>query len=134
MAVKVFHLRKPGMRVDPIALIRSFRDEVRMSTRMRNSTHHVVHMFAFDIDATRLVGLVSMELGDDSLDERAKKLHALYARSGAVDRRGADFISAGDRKNIWLQLVSIIVELYRHNVVSVRTTIPPLFLRWGAVR
>ena len=89
-----------------------------MGYRMRNARDHVVNIYGFDFDPPRHVALMAMELGDDSLQQRIKKLHRRqsgYSKTGTIRD---DYISSKDRKNIWVQLVEIIMILHRNNIVS----------------
>lgn len=82
-----------------------------MIYRMREEREHVVTVYGFDVDSTRHVALLAMELGGESLLERAFRLHS---------RAEDDFIPTAERKNIWMQLVNILVILHRRNIVRIR--------------
>ncbi|UJR08395.1 hypothetical protein I4U23_012666 [Adineta vaga] len=117
VAVKVFNLNRTKNYINVLALAKSFQDEVRMSYKMRFSTRHVVTIYGFDLDLRKRVALVAMELGDDSLEDRVRGLHLVHYGPGGSGMTDGDFIHPNDRKNIWIQLVSIILELARHKVV-----------------
>ncbi|CAF3632228.1 unnamed protein product [Adineta steineri] len=104
-AVKVFNLRKLRRNINRLALINSFKAEVEMTSSMRNVTNHVVNIYGFDFDGRTKLAFIAMELGDQTLQDRVKELHRMhsqYIRSGMGDD---DYISARERKNIWIQLV-----------------------------
>jgi serine/threonine protein kinase len=114
-AVKVFDLRREGAHSNLRSLTSMFEQEVAMLYRLRDAKNHVVNIYGFDFDKQNRVALIAMELGDDSLEERVKKLHFKYDVSGPIS---GDYISARDRKYIWIQLVKILLALHQHNVVS----------------
>ncbi len=114
-AVKVFDLRRLRHDINLITLAKSFDDEIKMAYAMRDATNYVVTIYGFDFDPQRHVALMSMELGNDSLEKRVEILHRMNPESQMID---GSYISARDRKNIWIQLINIIFALYRHNVVS----------------
>ncbi|CAF0843474.1 unnamed protein product [Adineta steineri] len=113
-AVKVFNFNKFEGKVDPSALLTSFQDEVKTIFAIRNARNYVVNVYDFDFDAQRRVALLAMELGNDSLQDRAEMLHETTSRSRTY---GNDYISAIDRKNIWIQLVTIVRVLDQHGIV-----------------
>jgi len=86
-----------------------------MAYIMRGANNFVVNIYGFDFDSQRRVALMAMELGNDSLQDRVQNLHRMHPGSKMI---GNDYISAGHRKNIWIQLVNIILALHQHNVVS----------------
>jgi len=109
--VKVFDLRQIRD-VPPEILVKSFKDEVKMAHRLRDAKSHVVNIFGFDFDPSRHVALLAMELGDETLESRAKQLHS--TRNQLAHH---DFISSKDRKAIWLQLSQILFVLNQHHIV-----------------
>ena len=117
--MKVFNLNQTRNLQGLLALAKSFQDEIRMSYKMRFSTSHVVTVYGFDLDLQRRVGLVSMELGDDSLEERVRTLHMMYYSPNGRGMIDGEFIAPVDRKNIWFQIVNIALELVRHRVVRI---------------
>jgi hypothetical protein len=96
--------------------MKSFSDEVKMTYEMRDAKKYVVTMYGSDFDSQRRVALMAMELGNDSLKDRVKNLHRM--RSGSDQIIDSDYIPARDRKNIWIQLVNILLALHQHNIVS----------------
>ncbi len=114
----MFNFRRLRYYVNRLALVNSFEEEVRMTYQMRDAKYHVVNIYGFDFDLQRQLALMAMELGDDTLEDRVKKLHMMHPRYVGSGMSGDDYISAVDRKNIWVQLVNIVLELYRHNIVS----------------
>jgi hypothetical protein len=106
-----------GGQVNPAGLANSFKEEVRMAYRMRDSSNYVVTIYGFDFDPARLVALLAMELGDDSLQDRIHTLHQSHPKRYGVGIHGNDYIPASDRKNIWVQFVGIIMALQKHNIV-----------------
>ncbi|CAF1566168.1 unnamed protein product [Adineta ricciae] len=123
VAVKVFNLNQTRNLQGLLALAKSFQDEIRMSYKMRFSTSHVVTVYGFDLDLRRRVGLVSMELGDDSLEERVRTLHMMYYSPNGRGMIDGEFIAPVDRKNIWFQIVNIALELFKH--IQVHRDIKP---------
>ncbi len=93
----------------------SFENEVKMANRMRDEINHVVTIYTYDFNQQKRMGLIVMELGNEPLKTRVENLHQMHLRSGNNDY---DYISAQDRKNIWIQLFNIVFALHRHNVVS----------------
>jgi len=116
-AVKVFDLRRIRPDVSPLSLANSFKEEVKMAYKMRDAKYHVVNIYGFDFDSERRVALMAMELGDQTLEDRAKYLNMTRPRNPQM-RFIQDFILPKDRKNIWTQLVQIILVLNQHNIVS----------------
>jgi len=88
-----------------------------MAYKMRDAKYHVVNIYGFDFDSERRVALMAMELGDQTLEDRAKYLNMTRPRNQQI-RFIQDFILPKDRKNIWTQLVQIILVLNQHNIVS----------------
>ena len=124
-AVKTIDISgRTSSQFDPISLIDSFDKEITMAYKMRQETQHVVTIYGFDFDVKSGLALMAMELGGDTLANRVEKLHRIrdarrkHADGRAVLRKGTDYISAADRKNIWVQLVNIVLTLNRHHVVS----------------
>jgi hypothetical protein len=115
--VKVFDFRRIRSDIKPSVLANSFTEEVRMAYRLRGSQSHVVTIYGFDFDGPRRVALVAMELGDDSLIERIVHLHQLRSKHLGKRIHDHDYISATDRKNIWVQFVGIIMTLQKLNIV-----------------
>ncbi|CAF1309839.1 unnamed protein product [Adineta ricciae] len=126
-AVKVFDLNRlrPGMNVN--RLVQSFQDEVQMIYRMRGAERYVVHVYGFDFDAQRRVALLAMELGGESLQDRATNLYQSSLKSPMI---GDDFIPARERKHFWIQLVNIILVLHHYNIVH-RDLKPANFVFFG---
>jgi hypothetical protein len=116
--VKVFDLRHLKGNIPAIALADSFQEEVKMAYKLRDAKYHVVNIYGFDFDAERHVALMAMELGDDTLEDRAKNLHIRHQRHDGLGMFGNDYISPKDRKSIWTQLVQIVLVLGQHNIVS----------------
>ncbi|CAF0746667.1 unnamed protein product [Adineta ricciae] len=113
-AVKVFDLRRRRSASKALHLTRSFETEIRMAYEMRNAGNYAATIYGFEFDRQRNVALIAMELGDDSLKNRVQTLHRSHRGS---ETAGHDYISASDRKNIWLQLVEIILALDRLHVI-----------------
>ena len=111
---------------DPLTLISSFEKEIKMAYAMRQETRHVVTIYGFDFNARTGLALMAMELGGDTLSKRVERLHFMRdmqrrqhrGRDAMMTLPGRDFISSRERKNIWVQLVEIVLTLHRHRVVS----------------
>jgi serine/threonine protein kinase len=93
----------------------SFENEIKMTSRMRDEINSVVTMYTYDFNQQKRMGFIVMELGNESLKDRVESLHQMHLRTASNDY---DYISAQDRKNIWIQLFNIVSALHRHNVVS----------------
>lgn len=113
--MKVFNIGKLNGNISTRALVDSFQEEVKMSYRMRDAKYHVVYIYGFDFDIHRSLAFVAMELGDDTLEDRANYLHMNHRASPMFN---GDFISPTDRKSIWMQLVQIVIVLDQHKIVS----------------
>ncbi|CAF3759764.1 unnamed protein product [Adineta steineri] len=113
-AVKVYDFHRRGRNINSAQIGQSFEAEVRMAYAMRHETNFAVTMYGFDFDPDQRLGFMAMELGDDSLKDRAQYLHQIRVDSG---KPGYDYISAADRKYIWVQLVDIILALHRHRII-----------------
>ncbi|UJR24403.1 hypothetical protein I4U23_005780 [Adineta vaga] len=126
-AVKVFDLNRlrPGMNI--MRIVQSFQDEVEMIYRMRSARQYVVSVYGFDFDSNRRVALLAMELGSESLQDRAINLHFTNLKSAMI---GDEFISARDRKQFWIQLVNILLVLHQLNIVH-RDLKPANFVFFG---
>lgn len=117
-AVKTIDISgRTSSQFDPVSLIDSFNQEVKMAYRMRQETRHVVTIYGFDFDMPSGLALMAMELGGDTLAVRIEKLH-LMKQAEAIVPKGTDYIPTGERKNIWRQLVKIVLALDRYDVVS----------------
>jgi hypothetical protein len=57
---------------------------------------------------------MAMELGDHTLEDRAKYLNMKQVRHTTM----GDFISPKDRKSIWIQIVEIVLVLNQDNILS----------------
>lgn len=90
-------------------------EEVKMAFRLRDAQYHVANIYGFDFDGERRLALMALELGDETLQDRANYLHHQHVSSGMYN---GDFISPIDRKSIWKQMVQIILVLHQHNIVS----------------
>ncbi|UJR32399.1 hypothetical protein I4U23_019861 [Adineta vaga] len=113
-AVKVFDLRRRKHASKALQLTRSFETEIQMAYEMRNAGNYAATIYGFEFDRQRNVALIAMEIGDDSLKDRVQSLHQTHKAS---ETTGYDYISAVDRKNIWLQLVDIVLALDRLHVI-----------------
>lgn len=96
-------------------LVGSFAHEVGMLYRMRNETQHVVTIYGFDFAVNRRAALLAMELGGESLAERAKTLHRMNVGS---EKSGDEYIPAAERKAFWIQLVNIAIVLHQNGIVG----------------
>ena len=130
-AVKTIDLNRRGSgQFDPLTLINSFEKEIKMAYAMRQETRHVVTIYGFDFNARTGLALMAMELGGDTLTKRVERLHYMkgmqrrqHRGRDAMMMSGRDYISSRERKNIWVQLVEIVLTLHRHHVVSTATQI-----------
>ena len=93
--------------------LNSFTTEVKMAKKMRNETRHIVTMYGYEYIPRHGVGFIAMELSNESFLDRIQNLHQTQLRS-----RMSDYISPRERQRIWSQLVSVILALHQHGVVS----------------
>ncbi|CAF0819456.1 unnamed protein product [Adineta steineri] len=114
VAVKIYDFGRSKDHINSTQRLDSFKTEIRMGYKMRHEVNNAVTVFGFDLDRQRHLGLLVMELGEESLTERVKNLHTMHSGSEA---EGYDYITATARKNIWIQLVNIAVALKRNNIV-----------------
>ncbi len=103
--------------ISPSMLANSFKEEVKMSYKLRDAKYHVANIYGFDFDAEKRVALMAMELGDDTLEDRVKDLNMRQSRHPSMGMTN-HLIPPKDRKNIWTQMVQIILVLDQHNIVS----------------
>lgn len=108
--MKIFDLRRMRSDISPSSLGNSFKEEVKM----RDDKYHLVNIYGFDFDPERRVALMAMELGDQTLEDRAKYLNMTQGKHTTM----GDFISPKDRKSIWIQIVDIVLVLNQHNIGS----------------
>jgi hypothetical protein len=96
-----------------------------MAYKMRQETRNVVTIYGFDFDLRTGLALIAMELGEDTLDQRVKRLHSMkdmkmrHHNIRDAMLPAGDYISSRERKNMWVQLVNIVQTLHRHHVVSI---------------
>lgn len=114
-AVKMFDFSITKHGLPKNVLMLSYAQEVKMALKIRNVERHVVTIYGFAYDPARNFASIAMELGEDNLEVRVKDLHKIYETSKMINK---DYISSIDRKNIWIQLVEIILVLHRYNIVS----------------
>ncbi|CAF1354462.1 unnamed protein product [Adineta ricciae] len=113
-AVKVFDFNYSRNNINSSQRVRSFRNEIQMARRMHEEMNYVATVYAVDLDRQRRIGFIAMELGNRPFRDKIEDLHQMHFQS---PKTGYDYITAKDRKNIWIQLVNILCALYRHDVV-----------------
>ena len=101
MAIKVTSLTK----ADPAlasAYSQGMLTEIAMSRRLRETSNHIIQMYAFDFDEAKGLGFIVMELGLYDLEK-------YFQRTGRPQ--------PPERKMIWRQLVDISSALHSRNIV-----------------
>ncbi|UJR19464.1 hypothetical protein I4U23_022595 [Adineta vaga] len=129
VAVKVFDLNRFRQNVTTQEILKSFKDENEIICQIRNVHQYIIEVYGYDFDAHRNVILVSMELANESLTNRVQYLHENISKSNLLRN---DFISAKDRKDLWIQLVNILLVLHQFNIVH-RDLKPDSFVLVGSV-
>ncbi|UJR20003.1 hypothetical protein I4U23_023137 [Adineta vaga] len=113
-AVKIFDFNHSRNNINSNQRMNSFENEVRMISRLKNEIDYIVTLYTFDIDRQKQMGYIVMELGNTTFKDQIQYFHQMHHKSS---RNGYDYISAFQRKDIWIQLVNIICALHRNHIV-----------------